>query len=35
MQIEELLTKNRGLCDQEIREWREDNKEKTVYELVT
>ena len=33
MQIEELLTKNRGLCDQEIREWREDNKEKTVYEL--
>jgi hypothetical protein len=35
MQISDLLRKNRGLCDQEIREWEEENKEKTVYELLT
>jgi hypothetical protein len=35
MQIRQLLESNRGLCDEEIEEWIEDNKEKTVYELLT
>lgn len=35
MQIEELLEKNRGLCEEEIREWKEHNKDMTVYELLT
>ena len=35
MQIGELLEKNRGLCPQEVDEWKEENKEKTVYELLT
>jgi hypothetical protein len=35
MQIEELLEKNRGLCEEEIEEWKENNKDKTVYELLT
>jgi|TARA_R110000803_G_scaffold39354_5_gene84962 hypothetical protein len=35
MQIEELLEKNRGLCEEEIEEWKEKNKEMTVYELLT
>jgi len=34
-QIEELLKSNRGLCDQEIREWKEENGDRTVYELLT
>tara|TARA_R100000908_G_scaffold46263_2_gene22597 strand:+ start:1908 stop:2105 length:198 start_codon:yes stop_codon:yes gene_type:complete len=35
MQIEELLEKNRGLCEEEIKEWKEQNKDMTVYELLT
>jgi len=35
MQIKELLEKNRGLCEEEIEEWKETNKDKTVYELLT
>lgn len=35
MQIEELLRKNRGLCDKEIEWWMRDNENKTVYELLT
>jgi hypothetical protein len=35
MQIRQLLESNRGLCDEEIEEWIEENKEKTVYELLT
>ena len=35
MQIEELLEKNRGLCEEEIAEWKEQNKDMTVYELLT
>jgi hypothetical protein len=35
MQIEELLKSNRGLCEQEIKEWLEENKDRTVYELLT
>jgi hypothetical protein len=35
MQIEELLEKNRGLCEEEIEEWKEQNKDMTVYELLT
>jgi hypothetical protein len=35
MQIEELLAKNRGLCDEEIAEWKDQNKDMTVYELLT
>tara|TARA_R110000772_G_scaffold150000_1_gene260684 strand:- start:905 stop:1102 length:198 start_codon:yes stop_codon:yes gene_type:complete len=35
MQIEELLEKNRGLCEEEIKEWKENNKDMTVYELLT
>jgi predicted Zn-ribbon and HTH transcriptional regulator len=33
-QIEELLEKNRGLCVEEITQWMNENKEKTVYELL-
>jgi hypothetical protein len=33
-QIEELLEKNRGLCEEEITQWMDENKEKTVYELL-
>jgi hypothetical protein len=33
-QIEELLEKNRGLCEEEITQWMNENKEKTVYELL-
>ena len=35
MQIGELLKKNRGLCDEEVEWWIKDNKNKTVYELLT
>lgn len=35
MQIKQLLEKNRGLCEQEISDWEENNKDKTVYELLT
>jgi len=28
MQIEELLKSNRGLCEQEIKEWLEENRDK-------
>jgi hypothetical protein len=35
MQIEELLKSNRGLCEQEIKEWLEENGDRTVYELLT
>ncbi|AET43661.1 hypothetical protein MPWG_00174 [Micromonas pusilla virus PL1] len=35
MQIEELLKSNRGLCEQEIKEWLEENRDRTVYELLT
>jgi len=34
-QIEELLKSNRGLCEQEIKEWLEENRDRTVYELLT
>tara|TARA_R110000851_G_scaffold72379_2_gene160392 strand:+ start:87 stop:284 length:198 start_codon:yes stop_codon:yes gene_type:complete len=34
-QISELLEKNRGLCEQEITQWVEENESKTVYELLT
>jgi hypothetical protein len=34
-QISELLEKNRGLCDIEIREWIKENENMTVYELLT
>jgi hypothetical protein len=33
-QIEDLLAKNRGLCDEEISQWRNENESKTVYELL-
>ena len=33
-QIGELLYKNRGMCEDEIVQWKEDNKDKTVYELL-
>ena len=33
-QIGELLDKNRGMCGDEITQWKEDNKDKTVYELL-
>jgi len=33
-QIGELLDKNRGMCEDEIIQWKEDNKDKTVYELL-
>jgi hypothetical protein len=35
MQIEELLAKNRGLCEEEIEDWKAENADKTVYELLT
>ena len=35
MQIEELLRKNRGYCDKEVEWWMGDNRDKTVYELLT
>ena len=35
MQIEVLLKSNRGLCEQEIKEWLEENRDRTVYELLT
>ena len=35
MQIKKLLDTNRGLCEDEADQWIEDNKEKTVYELLT
>ena len=34
MQIKELLQKNRGLCEDEIEDWVNENNEKTVYELL-
>ena len=33
-QIGELLEKNRGLCEEEVEDWIEENKIKTVYELL-
>ena len=33
MQIEELLAKNRGRCEEE--DWKAENADKTVYELLT
>ena len=33
-QIGELLDKNRGMCEDEIVQWKEDSKDKTVYELL-
>ena len=35
MQIKKLLDTNRGLCEDEADQWIEENKEKTVYELLT
>ena len=35
MQIGELLRENRGLCEEEIKQWIEENEIKTVYELLT
>jgi len=35
MQIGELLKSNRGLCQEEVDEWVEENGTKTVYELLT
>jgi|TARA_R110000823_G_scaffold256903_3_gene378729 hypothetical protein len=35
MQIGELLIKNRGLCEEEVKWWIKDNENKTVYELLT
>jgi len=35
IQIRDLLKTNRGLCDDEIDEWVQENEEKTVYELLT
>ena len=34
MQIKELLKKNRGLCEEEVEEWINENGEKKVYELL-
>ena len=34
MQIKELLDTNMGLCEEEIEQWMEDHKEKTVCELL-
>ena len=34
IQIRELLRTNRGLCDEEIEEWVQENEGKTVYELL-
>ena len=33
-QIGDLLTKNRGFCDEEVQLWMKENDEKTVYELL-
>ena len=33
-QIGDLLTKNRGFCDEEVQLWMQENDEKTVYELL-
>jgi hypothetical protein len=33
-QITELLDKNRGFCEEEIVKWRDENADKTVYELL-
>ena len=33
-QIGELLDKNMVMCEDEIVQWKEDNKDKTVYELL-
>lgn len=35
LQIKKLLESNRGLGEDEIDTWVEENKEKTVYELLT
>ena len=35
MQIENLLARNRGLCQEEIENWKNENKDKTVYELLS
>ena len=35
MQIENLLARNRGLCQEEIENWKNENKDKAVYELLT
>jgi|TARA_R110000782_G_scaffold128202_2_gene219810 hypothetical protein len=35
MQIGQLLDKNRGLCEEEITQWIQENESKTVYELLT
>jgi len=35
MQIGELLQENRGLCEEEVTQWIEENEIKTVYELLT
>ena len=34
MQIGELLEKNRGLCQEEVKEWIKENEDKKVYELL-
>ena len=34
IQIRELLRTNRGICDEEIEEWIQENEGKTVYELL-
>jgi hypothetical protein len=34
MQIKELLDTNRGMCEEEIEQWMEENKEKSVCELL-
>ena len=34
-QISILLSTNRGLCEEEIKSWIEENETKTVYELLT
>ena len=33
-QITQLLEKNRGLCEEEIVQWKDENVDKTVYELL-
>ena len=34
-QISILLSTNRGLCEEEIKSWIEENETKPVYELLT
>ena len=34
IQIRELLRTNRGLCDEEIEEWIQENEGNSVYELL-